>query len=59
MESLKTGIAILALLAAVTLAGAALGWQVRVQQHSSESKVVQPESIDEHPATTSANLPAR
>lgn len=58
MESRKTGIAILALLAAVTLAGAALGWQIRLQQGLPGNKVVPPENT-EPPASTSTSLPAR
>lgn len=69
MESPKTGIAILALLATVTVLGAALGWQLRSPQRLPESPAasaveappdVRPASDgSEAPGATNAIQPAR
>lgn len=61
MESPKTGIAILALLATVTVLGAALGWQLRSPQRLPEAPPdVRPASDgSEAPGATNAIQPAR
>ncbi|WP_153131312.1 hypothetical protein [Dechloromonas hortensis] len=72
MESPKTGIAILALLATVTVLGAALGWQLRSPQRLPEAPAAPPDvrpaappdvrpasDGSEAPGATNAIQPAR
>ncbi|WP_157651201.1 hypothetical protein [Dechloromonas denitrificans] len=69
MESPRTGIAILALLAAATGLGAALGWQLRSPQHIPEAKLAPPVGVppdvrpgsdgSEYPGATNAIQPVR